>query len=112
FFVDSTMIRFWGSDASLRAARQELERAAWPGRWLEDADLRERQVPRQGHPYGNAFFLLDEGVLFAPSFLGGRVAGMHGYDLTSSSCRAALASDVPIPEDCRAIVSIAPVVRA
>jgi len=43
--------------------------------------------------------------------VGGRVAGMHGYDVSAPSARAAIASDEPIPEDVRALTDVAHVVR-
>jgi hypothetical protein len=100
-FVDSTMMRFWGGDASLDQARLSLERARIPGTWLDAAALKAREAPTEGDPYGRAMFLLDEGVIFAPSFVGGRVRGMHGYDVSSGSARAALASDAEIPRAAR-----------
>jgi len=110
-FVDSTMLRVWGDDAALDRARAELDRARWPGRWLDERALDARRAPVRGAPYGRAIFLLDEGVIFAPSWVGGRVAGMHGYDLVATSARAAVASDRAIPEECDSIVAVAGVVR-
>lgn len=110
-FVDSTMMRFWGDDASLQKARASLERARLPGSWLDTAALNEREAPTAGDPYGRAMFLLDEGAIFAPSFVGGRVRGMHGYDVGSRSARAALASDAEIPEGCSNIADLAAIIR-
>ena len=110
-FVDSTMLRVWGDDAQIERARRRLETAGWPGRWLNEAHLRERQAPVDGAPYGRGMFLLDEGTIFAPSYVGGRVAGMHGYDVSAPSARAAIASDEPIPDDVRALTDVAHVVR-
>jgi Type I phosphodiesterase / nucleotide pyrophosphatase len=110
-FVDSTMVRFWGDGPALDQARVQLERAKWPGRWLTTDDLRARRSPTDGSRYGDAIFVADEGTLFAPSFLGGKVAGMHGYDLGTSSTFSALASDKPIPDEVSSITSVAGVVR-
>lgn len=94
-FVDSTLLRLWGgSPERLRAA---LERERVPGRLLERAELAARGTPTQGDPYGEVMVVLDEGALFAPSYVGGVVRGMHGYDVGSPSSGAALASDAPIP---------------
>lgn len=108
-FVDSTMMRFWGDQHELSAARLEVERAGFPGQWLDKRMLSQRKVPVDR--YGSAIFLLDEGAIFSPSFLGGRLSGMHGYDFGSASARAALVSDCPIPPDCRSIASVAGLVR-
>jgi hypothetical protein len=112
FFVDSTMLRFWGDDATLAKARALVEDAGFPGRWLDTAALDSRQAPTRGAPYGDALFLLEEGALFAPSFVGGAVRGMHGYDVDSSSAFAAIASDRPIPDSSSALTGLAPWVRS
>lgn len=95
-FVDSTMARFWGSDRELAQARVICER--WPGRWLGLDELEALGSPVTGAPYGQAIFLLDEGHIFAPSFVGGACSGMHGYAPASSSAAAAVASDGALPE--------------
>jgi len=110
-FVDSTMLRLWGTEPSLERARATLEAARFPGKWLDATALAARDAPVRGAPYGDAFFLLDEGALFSPSYVGGRVHGMHGYDLETGSSRAALASDAPISPECTSITSVARVVR-
>jgi hypothetical protein len=110
-FVDSTMMRFWGDDRQLDEARWRVEAAGFPGRWLPEQALRSREVPMEGAPYGRGMFLLDEGAIFAPSYVGGKVLGMHGYDVRDHSARAALASDTPIPQHCDSIASVAGIVR-
>jgi len=110
-FVDSTMLRLWGDARALDATRREVERVEWPGVWLDRDALRARRAPTERDPYGAAIFVLDEGVIFAPSYVGGRVRGMHGYDVSSTSARAALASDQPIPSECASITDVAPLVR-
>lgn len=109
-FVDSTMLRLWGSEASLAQARLGLERARAPGRWLDTAALDERSAPTAGSPYGDAIFVLDEGCLFAPSWVGGSARGMHGYDLHCASASAAVASDAPLPEALTSLQGLSPLV--
>lgn len=111
FFVDSTMLRVWGTRAELDAARIATDRARAPGRWLEADDLVARDAPTQGAPFGDAIFVLDEGALFAPSFAGGAVSGMHGYDLGSPSSHAAIASDDDAVLACNRLTDVAGVVR-
>lgn len=91
-FVDSTMLRVWGGLDELARTRRTLE-SSWPGRWLDGAALAERRAPVNGSPFGDAAWLLPEGAMFAPSFLGGAVRGMHGYDLDTPSSRAGFLSD-------------------
>lgn len=110
-FVDSTMMRFWGDRAVLDRCRMHVERLRAPGTWLGEDGLRARDVPTRDAPYGNAMFLLDEGVLFSPSFLGGTVRGMHGYDTSCTSARAALASDHAIPETLGSTADVAGHIR-
>ncbi|MCP3137425.1 alkaline phosphatase family protein [Pyxidicoccus xibeiensis] len=106
-FVDSTMMRFWGDDRTLERARERMAAHGLWGRWLDEEALVKRQAPVRGAPYGQALFVLREGALFAPSFVGGAVRGMHGYDLDSPSAYAAIASDAPVPEDCGALADVA-----
>jgi hypothetical protein len=111
-FVDSTMIRYWGDASALAACRAAIERGRLRGRWIDHQGLVDRQAPTAGSRYGDALFLLDEGGIFAPSFLGGAVRGMHGYDLDAHSCSAALASDRPLPADVIGLQDVARLVRA
>ena len=106
-FVDSTMLRLWGTPSALDRARLALESARLAGSWLDATELRARGVPSV---YGDGIFLLEEGRIFAPSYVGGRVAGMHGYDPRSSSASAAIASDAPLPQGCASLRDLAPLV--
>lgn len=110
-FVDSTMLRLWGDGASLDRARAAIERLRWPGRWLDADALASRGAPT-GDRFGQLVFLLDEGGIFAPSFLGGAVRGMHGYDVGCSSAASFVASDAPLPAHVTALDEIAPFVEA
>ena len=110
-FIDSTMIRAFSDDAGLARVRAHGERQGWPGRWLEGQSLVDRGIPAGDRRFPTGMFLLEEGAIFAPSFVGGRVAGMHGYDLSARSALAGLASDRPLPEDCRSLRDVAALVR-
>jgi hypothetical protein len=110
-FVDATMLRVWGDASALSAARRATERHGAPGTWLGEDDLASRKAPTKGAPFGDAIFVLDEGALFVPSFLGGAVRGMHGYDLGNPSSRAALAASAADITECRALTDVAGVVR-
>lgn len=111
-FVDSTMLRLWGDDASLSHARSTLERSTIPGQWLDEDALRSRLAPTKDAPYGRAIWLLPEGAIFSPSFVGGRARGMHGYDIADPSAFAALASDDPAALECSSLTDIGALVRA
>jgi hypothetical protein len=97
-FYDSTMARFWFhgplAEAGIRAALEGL-----PGRWLSREDEERLGFHFADRRYGQAIFLLDEGRLLVPSFMGSRpVAAMHGYDPGTSASRAVLLSSRPIPD--------------
>jgi hypothetical protein len=108
-FIDSTMIRAWGPESDLSRLRLELEKETWNGTWLQGPELSARQVPHT--VFGQAMYVLAEGAIFAPSFLGGRVAGMHGYDTATACAKAGLASDAPIGDEITSIDKIAGIVR-
>lgn len=79
---DSTMARFWfpGGDAP----RKRIE--AWLATRKEGRIVSKNELQRWGcwfpdGRYGELFYVLDEGVIFAPSFMNlGLVKGMHGFD--------------------------------
>lgn len=91
-FVDATMLRAWGPPATVDRVRQALLDAGTPGRWLDGAALAARDAPAA---QADGLWLLPEGALFAPSFLGGAVRGMHGYDLDTASAHAGVLTDDP-----------------
>ena len=109
-FVDSTMLRLWGDGPALSRAREAIARTNVAGQWLDGDALSSRGAPVEGNPYGSAIFLLDQGCIFAPSYVGGRAAGMHGYDLNASSAYAAVASDAPLPDSCERLEDLAPAI--
>ena len=109
--VDSTMLRMWADAGTLSRARSELERAGIPGSWLDQKAMRVRDVPVSGSPFGRALWLLPEGTIFAPSWVGGKARGMHGYDLGTQSTLASLVSDDGSISGCRRLTDVADVIR-
>ncbi len=78
---DSTMARFWfpGDEAVRETVTKWLSRRK-EGRILSDDDLRASGALFPDHRYGELFYLLNEGIIFAPSYMNqGFVRGMHGY---------------------------------
>jgi len=100
-FVDSTMLRISGAAPSARDALVAL-----PGTTLDATALAERDAPTSR--YGDLIHVLPEGTIFAPSFVGGRVGGMHGYDRTARSADAALMSDAPLGPGLTRLEDVAP----
>jgi len=95
-FVDSTMLRVSAPAARSADARAILGRL--PVNVLDAEGMAARDAPSDGR-YGDLIALLPEGSIFAPSFVGGRVRGMHDYDRSSPSAHAALLSSEPLPPE-------------
>jgi hypothetical protein len=87
---DSTMARFWFPGG----ARVREEITGWltlrtEGRIVSDAQLQKWGCYFPNHRYGELFYLLDNGTLFAPSFMNlGKVTAMHGFDPAEPESRA------------------------
>lgn len=78
---DSTMARFWFSNASAESDVRTLLEKTPGGRLLSDRQLAAYRCLFPDRKYGQLFYLLDPGVLLCPSFMGEKpLAGMHGYD--------------------------------
>ena len=78
---DSTMARFWfpGGDKVRREVESWL-RARREGRVVADAELATWRCLFADRRYGELFYLLPGGTIFAPSYMNrGFVRGMHGY---------------------------------
>jgi type I phosphodiesterase/nucleotide pyrophosphatase len=105
-FFDSTMARFWWRAARARAAvRAALEQL--PGHWLSAAELERSGCRFPQTDYGEDVFLLDPGVLAAPSFMGSQpVAAMHGYDPAHPDMAALLWSNRPVPEHVSHLIDV------
>lgn len=109
--VDSTMWRFWGDDSTLAHTRRTLEFSNIPGSWLDLRALRARGAPVVGAPYCQSLWLLPEGAIFAPSWVGNKARGMHGYDVGTQSSLAAFASDDATISNCNALTDVASIIR-
>jgi len=100
---DSTMARFWfpGGEKIRATVTQWLSQRP-EGRILTDDDLRASGALFPDHRYGELFYLLEEGVIFAPSYMNqGFVRGMHGYAPSAPStpaCWLTNHSDGPDPQ--------------
>jgi len=105
-FYDSTMARFWfGSPLAAAAIRGALE--GLPGRFLTPADEERWGVCFPDRRYGEAIWLIDDGGLIVPSYMGrSPVAAMHGYDPATSASRAVMMSNRPLPEGLAHVVDV------
>ncbi|MBR7180410.1 MAG: alkaline phosphatase family protein [Kiritimatiellae bacterium] len=101
--IDSTMARFWwlkdGAEEKVRAAF-----AVFPGRWLTEDEMRYHGIWREDHKFGDAIFLADAGIQFAPSDMGVKpLNGMHGFDPADEDSAACCLSTVPVPGGVRRV---------
>ncbi len=86
---DSTMARFWFNDETCRSEAMDWLRAQAEGRIVSEEELRRWRCWFDDARYGEVFYLLPPGSLFAPSHMcQGYVAGMHGYEPEHEDCDA------------------------
>ncbi len=89
-FVDSTMARFWWIRPELKEELRAAVASAGHGHWLSEQEQERYHVNFPDHRYGDDIYLLDAGVQFAPSDMGGMaLPGMHGFspdDKDSDAC--------------------------
>ena len=77
---DDTMARFWPlNDRAEKEIRQAL--ADTPERrFVTNDQLKEMGTYQPDGRFGKLIFVLDEGLLIIPSYMGGKIIpGMHGY---------------------------------
>jgi hypothetical protein len=107
------MARFWFPGG----ARVRNEIAGWltqrnEGRIVSDAKLRDWGCYFPNRRYGELFYLLDNGSLFAPSFMNlGKVTAMHGFDPAEHESRACWLTTHPVISVPRQIHQIFDVMR-
>ena len=96
--IDSTMARFWWLKPE---AKEKVRKAfaSFPGRWLDDEEMRRYGIFREDRKFGDDIFLADAGVQFCPSDMGVKpLNGMHGFDPADKDSCAAWLSTVPVPD--------------
>ena len=96
--IDSTMARFWWlkpeAEAKVRTALDGFR-----GHWLTEEEMKRHGIWRDDRKFGDAIFLADTGVQFAPSDMGVKpLNGMHGFDPDDEDSLACWLSTVPVPE--------------
>ncbi len=96
---DSTMARFWFLNPATRPALIDALTPA-PGHWLSQEDMRRYGIACPDHQFGEAIFLLDNGIQIVPSDMGLKpLPGMHGYAPEEAESQAAIFSTHPF-DDC------------
>ena len=110
---DSTMARFWFPGAG--SAREEIRgwlRARNEGRIVTPGELEQWGCLFPDARYGELFYLLNNGTIFAPSFMNlRRVPAMHGFDPAEPDSRACWLTTHPAREKPRQIHEIFHVMR-
>lgn len=77
---DSTMGRFWFFNEDAKKKITEKLQAIAKGRIVPEKELKELGVYFENHRFGELIFLMKEGTLIVPSFMGAKaIPGMHGY---------------------------------
>jgi hypothetical protein len=111
---DSTMARFWfpGGDA-VREEICDWLKARTEGRILTREELESWGCLFPYNRYGELFYLLNNGTIFAPSFMNrGQVPGMHGFDPREPDSRACWLTTHPCERKPAQIHEIYQVMRA
>lgn len=105
---DSTMARFWFFNEPARQQITECLKNVPEGRVLPDAELHELGALFPDRYFGDLIFLVEEGTLIVPSFMGERpIRAMHGYHPSAPHSYASLLTNQPvIPPDVAAIPHI------
>jgi hypothetical protein len=93
---DSTMARFWFENEDARARISNWLAKQPDGSIVADEQLAAWGCDFPDRRYGELFYLLPAGTIFAPSHMNlGFVNGMHGYDPTHEDSAAAWLTNVP-----------------
>ena len=111
---DSTMARFWfPGGASIRTQVETWLAARHEGRLVTEAELKRWCCLFPDRRYGELFYVLNEGVIFAPSFMNQRrVPAMHGFDPDLPQSRACWLTSHEVTEPPARIEGIYHVMRA
>lgn len=110
YFLDSTMARFWFFSDKARAEVTAFLQEQEFGRILPGPELEALGCAFPGNEYGEVIFLLKEGRILLPSFMGSQpVRGMHGYHPDDAHSHTALVTNTGLaacPKDLPALHKI------
>jgi predicted AlkP superfamily pyrophosphatase or phosphodiesterase len=106
-FYDSTMARFWWKDTRVKAAVLDTLNSLDCGYVVSTEELKRLRVWFPDPKYGDSYFLMNEGLLLNPSFMGLKVIpGMHGYHPDAPNSYSIMLSNREIPADIQSITDI------
>ncbi|MCG8461334.1 MAG: alkaline phosphatase family protein [Holophagales bacterium] len=105
---DATMARFWFADSRAERLVRRALAAETRGEIVAESTLARWGCDFAEHRYGELFFLLEPGVVFAPSDMCREApAGMHGYRPEDPSSTAFFGSNNVPSEPPRALADLA-----
>ncbi|AQQ08943.1 Type I phosphodiesterase / nucleotide pyrophosphatase [Sedimentisphaera cyanobacteriorum] len=104
---DSTMARFWFMNEEARSKITEKLGECSKGYIVSDEELKKMHVFFEDRKFGEVIFLMNEGCLIVPSFMGLKsIPGMHGYHPDDKDSYCFIKSDRQMPEDVNSITDI------
>lgn len=106
-FYDSTMARFWFFNDAARDDITSLLSKLECGSIVDQKEMKELRVWFPHDRFGQLYFLMNEGVLLNPSFMGLKpIPGMHGYHPDAPHSYSIMLSNQSIPPDIQSITDI------
>ena len=110
---DSTMVRFWFPESSsVRTTVTDWLQQHGEGRIIPEAELKTLGCHFPDGRYGELIYLLNNGIIFAPSFMNQRrVPGMHGFHPSESDSAACWLTNYPCPDAPKRLDGIFKVMR-
>jgi predicted AlkP superfamily pyrophosphatase or phosphodiesterase len=106
-FYDSTMARFWWLKPAAREIVLSRLAEEKSGMIVEQKDLGPLRVRFEHNRFGDDYFLMQEGTLINPSYMGLKVIpGMHGFHPDAPHSYSVMLSNREIPEDIQSITDI------
>lgn len=106
-FYDSTMARFWFKNGVAKHMIEDALAKITDGRIVTEEELKSMHVWFAGNKFGELFFLMKEGVLINPSYMGLNVIpGMHGYHPHDLHSYSFIASNRPLADELTSITDI------
>lgn len=106
-FYDSTMARFWFFNEQTKQDIIAVLKDVTCGYIVPDSEMKQLRVSFPHNKFGEMFFLMNEGILINPSYMGLKVIpGMHGYHPDAVHSYSIMLSNRQIPEDIQSITDI------
>ncbi len=106
-FYDSTMARFWFMNEQAKLFICQKLNSLDSGYLVSDSELMTLRVKFPHNKFGEVFFLMNEGTLINPSFMGLQpIPGMHGYHPDAIHSYSIMLSNRSIPVGIESITDI------